>query len=182
MNKVVLGIILTLFSFSLFAQKFDLQSSGYKPVVYKVDSVSANELYIRAADWVRSISDNSSLIPVNDQNGKSMTFSGYAKRKMKYSMHNYDFEYVIHFEFKDGRYRINFEVGNLYTPDGEKSFSDYTSFFKKDGSVKHSGESAKTSLDKYFNALAEDIYTWMTVTYKGLPEEDVIEGNVDDDW
>jgi hypothetical protein len=175
MNKAILVLIITIFSSSLIAQKFDLQVTGYTPIVYEIDSASAQVLFARAKDWALITYVNPSIPPTDVLEGKSFTINAYASRKMRYSMHNYDFEYHIYLEFKDDKYRLNFEVGDLFTSEGEKSFSEYTSFFKKDGSVKQSGQTAKTSLDIYFNALSDDLNKWMTETYKNLNEEKVIE-------
>lgn len=181
MNKGTLAIAFLCLGFSLFAQKFDLQLIGYKPVVYEVDSVSALELYNRAMNWVDQNYEESSLVLADNLEGKSIRINAYARREMKYQMHKYDFEYTIYLEFKEGRYRINFEIGDLYTRNGDKSYSNSTSFFKKDGTVKQSGTNAKSSLDLYFNTLADEIYQWMTDGFDDHLQE--VEEQYDgDDW
>lgn len=180
MRKVIITVAITFLSFSGIAQKFDLQVNGYKPVVYQMDSIPALELFNRARSWADLTYKTPALVDTFNLEEKSITVSGYAVREMKYSMHNYDFKYQIFIKFKDGKYQLNFEVGDMYTSNGDKSYSDYHSFFKKDGSLKYYGETAKISLDTYFNTLADDIYTWITKVPESVLEEEVKE--VEEEW
>jgi hypothetical protein len=175
MHKVFITIFITLLNTAVIAQSFDLQVNGYKPVVFNVDSVLAEELYQRVVSWVDSTQKTSTFIDSSNIDEKRIIVSGYAVRKMKYSMHNYDFKYQMFVKFKDGKYQVNFEVGDMYTPNGDKSYSDYHSFFKKNGSVKYYSESAKISLDIYFNTLADELFTWMKLEPETFLEEKVEE-------
>ena len=174
MNKVIFAFVITLLSFSSYAQKFSLQNTGYKPVVYKVDSIPATELYKRAMAWVDSTYKNPSSVLAKEVDSNGIIVNGYAVRMMKFSMHNYDFKYQVYIKFKDGKYQLNFDVGDMYTPNGDLSYSNYTSFFKKDGAVKGSGVTAKKSLDTFFNTMADDIYTRMIIA-SDVVEEVVVE-------
>ena len=175
MRKVIITIVITLLNLTLCAQKFDLKVNGYKPVVYKVDSVLAEELYHRTISWIDSTQKSSILIDSSNLDEKYIIVKGYAVRKLKFSMHNYDFKYRMFVKFKDGKYQVNFEVGDMYTPNGDKSYSDYHSFFKKNGSIRYYGETAKTSLDSYFNGLADEIFNWVTRVHETVLEEELKE-------
>ncbi len=167
-----LSITLT---FSQGIELLKLTPAGVEPIIVEVAGMSAVELYQKSLDWVQeTYKTPSSVLKANIENDK-IRIDGFASNAwwfkslgVKLSL---DMDYTVKIDFKDGRYRFEFIVGQFWG-DGQKVMYDYTAFFNKNGDVKKSYADAVPSLELTMNSLSLSFLNYVT----GKTEEK------NDDW
>jgi len=169
MKKFLIFTVITLLSIGLaFSQEIELLKltpNGVKPIVVEVEGMSASEMYKNSIRWVQETFKNpDEVLKANIENEKiridGFAFNAWWFKSLGTKL-SLDMEYTVSIDFKDGRYRFEFNVGQFWG-DGQKVLYDYTLFFNKKGEVKNTYEDAVPSLELTMNALSFSFYNYVT--------------------
>ena len=160
-------------------------------VVVEKDSMSVEEGYKRAIEWIRITYANPSKVILSEIENKYIRIEGFADGLYQADRLNansaYDVTYTIEFKFKENR--IKFEVlkatyritsgyyNGVYLPASEQYLNFvYEDLFKKNGKPKFELRKAR-QVTNYFNGLVNSFRNYV---YNPISNE--VNVNGDDDW
>jgi len=173
MKKLIL--ITLLISSAAFSQvpKLELTAKGVEPLVLTVDATPASSIYAKTMAWLEKNYKNPDSIIVNNSENKELNIKAIEPKVWTANRigvdSDYGIEYTLKIEFKDGKYRITYNLGN-FEKDGKKLSTSYKDLFRKyDGSVKYSYGGAVAGIEKKLNKKVQSMY-------------DFISGNNSDNW
>jgi len=161
-------VIVSLFISSLaFAQvpKLELTPKGIEPAVINVDLVTAADIYARTIQWLENNFENPDKVIVANLEGKEISIKAVEPKVWTPNRigknTNYDIAYTLKIEFKDGRYKVSYNLGN-FEKNGTRLATSYKDLFKKfDGSVRYSFEDAVTGIEDKLNKRTESLYNYI---------------------
>ncbi len=173
MNKFfVLGLTLLVgYSYGQEIPSFVLSRTGVAPIVFTYDSLKTPEIYQRCLNWVQLSYKNPEKVVKSKIENELLRIDGFKESACSYKSIKqliYDMEYTLQIDIKDGKIRLSYEPGQLWTtPYNTKAMFTYSSFFKSSGEVKNA--EGKASLENTMNELA-------------LSLDGYIKGKKKDDW
>lgn len=110
--KYTLILCLLILAFSANAQekRVSFTKQGFEPLVASVEGLSANELHANTKEWVtlNFVSPKNAIS--GDIEGKVLKINGFSEQQACYKSIGiktcFDLQYIIEFQFRDGRFRI----------------------------------------------------------------------------
>lgn len=168
MKKTII-ITALLFGFYTNAQEIPqlkLTPSGVEAIVVQTDSLKANELYSKALNWVQTTYKNPDKVLKSKIENESIRIDGFAENAWMYKTFVmtmfYNMDYTVEISFKDGKYRFEYRIGQFYGDNGQRILFDYSTFYKKDGTIRSVYADAPPSLEKTMNELSQSFYNYVT--------------------
>lgn len=164
--KTLFSLIMLLVSVVSFSQdSLKINPEGYSSIVVSVEGKSASELYNEAINWVQTTYKNPENVLKAKIENESIRVNGFSSnawfyKNMGMKMY-YDMNYTIEVSFKDGRYKLDFTVGEFYES-GKVVMHRPKHFFKKDGSVSKMYSDAVPSIEKTMNDLSMSFYNYVS--------------------
>lgn len=135
--KKVFWLLVFVCGLSFGQETLVLKPIGFDAVVTNVENKSVNDIYVKTKEWIQTYYKNPKevlkAVVENDMVRIQGFASGGYKMKSLGVIIPYDFDYTIEISFKDGKYRYNFQIYQLWAG-GKKCMYSYSDFFKKDGS------------------------------------------------
>jgi hypothetical protein len=167
-NLLKVSVIALLSINVVFGQEIEflkLTPNGVNPIIVEVAGISAAELYQKSINWVQeTYKTPSSVLKANIENDL-IRIDGFAFNAWWFStvgiIMYMDMDYTIKIDFKDGRYRFEFIIGQFYK-DGQRAMYDYTMFFNKKGYVKKAYSDAVPSIEVTMNDLSVSFYNYVS--------------------
>ena len=169
MKKTVLLLVLALgINFNIKAQeipKLNLTKTGIEGIIVPVDSTPSNELYSNGLNWVQETYKNpSEVLKANIENTK-IRVNGYSSDswyiKTLGMKQYFDLSYSIEITFKDDKYKLEYTITEL-SDNGKRFGYSYSSFFKKDGSVRKMYTGAVEDINNQMNSLSNSFYEYVS--------------------
>lgn len=161
-------ILIALFTSTLaFSQvpKLELTANGVEPIIINVDVKQASAIYGKTIEWLeKNYATPDDVIIENIENRKigikDIEKTVWIANRIGVDV-NYDMEYTLKIEFKDGRIKIDYTLGN-FVKDGQQLTTTYKDLFKKfDGSVKYNFDGAVAGIEKKLNTKNESLYNFI---------------------
>ena len=142
-------------------QELKLTPNGVEPIVISIDTITAAHAYQRAKEWVeRSYVDPEKVLKADIKNDM-IRIHGFNE----FGGGGYGFDYDMEVGFKDGRYRIIFNIGQMYVGDMQRTLFTYSTFYKtKDGSIRPAYQTAVQEMEKDMNEVNSMLYYYITGT------------------
>jgi len=172
MKKILLSIVLlSSFAYSQ-VPKLELNANGMEPLVI-VDAISpASTMYAKTINWLEQHYDNPDNIIVSRTENKEINIKSVEPKVWVANRigvdTNYDIQYSLKIEFKDGKYRITYNLGN-FEKNGEKLNTTYKDLFVKyNGKIKYGYDNAVAGIEDHLNKKVQSL-------------SDFIAGNATDD-
>lgn len=163
MKKILFALLISGFCFAQEMPK--ITKEGFSPIVVEVEGSSSSDLYNKAKEWIQTYYKNPSEVLKADIPNEMIRINGYAvdgyKMKNLGMVYGYDYEYTLEIEFKDGKYRFNYIVGDFWSL-GKRVLYSYRTFFKSDNSVKKSYQLAYDSINETANTTSFSLYDYIT--------------------
>ena len=163
MKKIIVLLFVCVFGFAQEMPK--ITKEGFAPIVVNVEGKTASEIYTKAKEWVQTYYKNPTEVLKADISNDMIRIEGYAvdgyKMKNLGMIFGYDYQYTLEIEFKDGKYRYNYIVGQFWS-DGKKCLYDYTNFFKEDNSVRKVYQVAFDSINETANETSTSLFNYIT--------------------
>lgn len=137
MKLIVIALFVGFFGFAQEVPK--ITKEGFAPVVVNLEGKTASEIYLKTKEWVQTYYKNPAQVLKADIANDMIRIQGFAVNGYKIRSlgisQGYDYDYTLEIEFKDGKYRYNYIVGQFWA-DTKRCLYDYKSFFKDDNSVR----------------------------------------------
>ena len=147
-------------------EQFKLTQDGVAPIVQEIEGKTAADLYNSSVNWVQTTFKNPDKVLKAKIENESIRVDGYKAQAWYYTSigikNYYNMQYSITVSFKEGKYRMEFTIGDFTTNTGQKLTYSYPTFFKKDGSVRGTYEEAVPSLEASMNELADALYNYLS--------------------
>lgn len=154
MKKILFLLMVTS---SMFSQsKIEFTKDGITPVVTEIEGMTAEELYNKTKEWLQISYKNPSKVIGGDIPNEMIRINGFGETffRVKFlQSYDYDLNYSIEFNFKDGKYKFNFISDRISHPRNAVGF-DEKDFFKKEGGVR---KVYKVSYETYLKSV-ESLY------------------------
>jgi hypothetical protein len=159
-------LIFSLISLVTYSQdSLKITIDGVAPIVVNIEGKTASELYNKALNWVQTTYKNPESVLKSKIENESIRVDGFSSSAWFYKSmgisNYYDMEYSIEVSFKDGRYRLEFIVGQFYAK-GQKVMHQPKHFFKKDGSIAKMYSDAVPSIEQTMNKLSKTFYNYVS--------------------
>jgi hypothetical protein len=164
MRKLFL-LMFFVFGISFGQETLNLTKKGFEPIIVSVDDMNAELIYSKTKEWIQTYYKNPNEVLKADIKNNMIRIDGF--NVGGYKMRNlgivfpYDYSYSIEIQFKDGRYRYEYIVGQLWS-DGKKCFYSYSDFFKKDGTNKSVYQLANETMTASVNENYLSLFDYIT--------------------
>ena len=163
-NLIILSLLVSSVAFSQ-VPKLELTPNGVEPAVINVAVMPASAIYAKTINWLENNFDNPDDVMVANIENKEISIKAVEPKVWTPNRigqdTNYDMAYTLKIEFKEGRYRISYELGN-FEVDGKKLSTTYKDLFKKfDGSIKYNLEGAVVGIENKLNNKTESLYNFI---------------------
>lgn len=169
MKKLIKLALVLVLSQSTFAQdipQLKLTPKGVEAIVVDVDSLTASKTYQKALNWVQETYKNPDEVLKANITNEKIRFNGYATSawytKSLGITQSFNMEYSVEVSFKDGKYRFEYIIGQFWVNGGGKAFYTYTTFYKKDGTIRKAYEPSVPALEQTMNDLHQSFYNYVT--------------------
>lgn len=164
MKKVFLALAIIYSGITTYGQgipQLKLTPNGVYPIIVRVDSMSASDIYQKAQNWVQETYKNPNKVLKANIKDEKIRVDGFVRKTFynKWGMrYDYNMCYSVEISFKDGGYRFEYSIGDFQTLEGEITSFDYKTFF------------TEPSLELTINELSQSFYNY------------VVGETVNDDW
>jgi len=163
-NLIILSLLVSTFAFGQ-VPKLELTRNGVEPAVINVDIITASDIYARTLRWLEDNFDNPDNVIVANLENKELSIKAVEPKVWTPTRigedTDYGIEYTLKIEFRDGRYKVTYNLGN-FEKDGKKLSTTYKDLFKKfDGSVKHNYDAAVAGIESKLNKKTESLYNYI---------------------
>ena len=123
--------------------------------------IPASNIYAKTIEWIEANYDNPDDMIVANLENKELSLKVIEPKVWVSNRigtdNNYDMEYTLKIEFKDGRYKISYNLGN-FEKNGTRLTTTYKDLFKKfDGSVKYNYDGAVAGIENKLNAKTQSL-------------------------
>jgi len=152
--------IVLIFSKNVLSQelpKLKISNSGVEYIVIKADSLTSQILYDKTLNWIKVYYKNPDKVLQSNITNEKIRISAFKENAWWYFpmgiKTSYHMDYNIEISFKDGKYKIDFYIGQFYTTDYAKTLFSYSSFFKSNGDVKNIYSDAIISIEETMNSI-----------------------------
>lgn len=163
--KKVLWLLVFVYGVSFGQETIVLKPTGFDAVVTNVENKSAKDIYAKTKEWIQTYYKNPKEVLKADVENDMIRIQGFAsggyKMKNLGMIFPYDFDYTIEISFKDGKYRYDFQVHQLWS-DGKRCAYSYTDFFKKDGTPRTIYQLANETMTATVNENYKSLYDYIT--------------------
>ena len=147
-------------------EQFKLTREGVAPIVQEIEGKTAADLYNSAINWVQSTYKNPDKVLKAKIENESIRIDGYKSSAWYYTSigikNYYNMQYSINVSFKEGKYRMEYTIGDFTTNTGQKLTYSYPTFFKKDGTIRGTYDEAVPSLEASMNELANSLFNYLS--------------------
>lgn len=160
--KRTLLFFIALFAATLSKAQIDskLESNGeYQTVVDVQDTTNA--LYKKTKQWILSTYTNPKEVIVSDDENNHVKIGAVQPETVSDGQSNPAFNYTLTFEFKEGKYRLSFNINKLYTTGQYSATWSYDSYFK-DGIVRKMNEAKVQRIKGIVDGLLNSHYSFLT--------------------
>ncbi len=165
MKKLLLGTLLL--SSVAFSQvpKIELNAKGIEPLVINVDIEPASSIYAKTLSWLEQNFKDPDKVIVSREENKELSIKAVEPKVWTANRigvdSEYGIEYTLKIQFKDGKYRISYNLGN-FEKDGKKLSTSYKDLFRKhDGSIKYGYNNAVAGIEKNLNKKVKSLYNFI---------------------
>lgn len=163
-NLILIALFTSTLAFSQ-VPKLELTPKGMEPIIINTDVIPASNLYTKTITWLEDNYENPDDVIVANLENKELAIKAVEPKVWVTNRigidANYDMEYTLKIEFKDGRYKVFYELGN-FVKDGNNLTTSYKDLFKKfDGSIKYNYEGAVAGIEKKLNEKTESLYNFI---------------------
>ena len=148
-------------------QKLVFNPLEIEPVVNHLsDTMTSDVLFQRTREFLNEYYNDPELLVEGSVESKMIRYSateanGWQANSVLGIPFNNDFDYQVIIRFKDGRYRFEFRITELYW-DGEVYPYDMTFWYKKkDGSLKKSMEGVPEQFELVMNDILQDLHNYL---------------------
>ena len=146
-----------------------LTATGIEAVITETDTLTAEQLYTKTLDWVNVTYKNpneviKASIP-NEMIRIDGFQSGFFEMKALGITNYYDVSYTVTFNFKDGKYKFDFNVTDRTSKGHRLTFTEKSFFKKKDGSLRKMYTLAYSSFNASLEALFMSHYNYVAGIY-----------------
>lgn len=162
MKKVIIALFI---GFIGFAQEMPkITKEGLTPIVVNVEGKTASEIYSKTKEWIQTYYKNPSEVLKADIPNEMIRIQGYAvdgyKTKNLGMVYGYDYDYTIEIDFKDGKYRYNYIVGQFWSLGKPVAYS-YSYFIKDDGTIRKTQQLAYDTLNETINNTSFSLFNYI---------------------
>ena len=124
--------------------------------------IPASNIYAKTIEWIEANYDNPDDMIVANLENKELSLKVIEPKVWVSNRigtdNNYDMEYTLKIEFKDGRYKISYNLGN-FEKNGTRLTTTQKDLFKKfDGSVKYNYDGAVSGIEEKLNEKTTSLY------------------------
>lgn len=159
--KKLFYLLMLVYTFSFGQNKMELKPSGYDPIVTEVPGQNTNDIYKKTKDWVQTYYKNPKEVLKADIENEMIRIEGYAAGGFETGMSKMDYSYTIEIEFKDGKYRFNYLVGQFWAG-SQRALYSYKYFFKSDGTLRKTQTRCYDSMNVTVNDTYNSLYNYIT--------------------
>jgi len=145
--------------------KIELTTNGIEPVIINVDVKQASAIYSKTIEWLEKTYQTPDDVIIENLENRKIGIKDIEKtvwitNRIGVDV-NYDMEYTLKIEFKDGRIKIDYTLGN-FIKEGQQLSTTYKDLFKKfDGSIKYNFDGAVAGIEKKLNTKNESLYNFI---------------------
>ncbi|NQW37135.1 MAG: DUF4468 domain-containing protein [Flavobacteriales bacterium] len=160
-NLILIALLTSSVAFSQ-VPKLELTPKGIEPVIVNANMIPASNIYAKTIEWIEANYDNPDDMIVANLENKELSLKVIEPKVWVSNRigtdNNYDMEYTLKIEFKDGRYKISYNLGN-FEKNGTRLTTTYKDLFKKfDGSVKYNYDGAVSGIEEKLNEKTTSLY------------------------
>lgn len=141
-----------------------LTQKGFDPVVVSINEMPASLIYSKTKEWIQTYYKNPNEVLKGDIENNMIRIEGFDvggyKMKNLGMVFPYDYSYSIEIEFKEGRYRFNYIVNQLWS-DGKICAYSIKDFFDKKGIVKKRYELANETMNESANDNLKSLHNYI---------------------
>lgn len=163
MKKFIFILFFTTVAFSQELPK--LSEEGFTPIVVNVEAKTSIDLYLKTKDWIQTYYKNPNEVLKADIKNEMIRIEGFAvggfQTKGLGQTSYLDYHYTIEIEFKEGKYRFNYIIGQFYAGSQKAAYS-YKYFFKKDGSIRKTQQLPYDSINETANNTSFSLFNYIT--------------------
>lgn len=164
---IFIAFICVLISNAQIDSKLDINGE-YQTVVDVKDTTI--DLYKKTKEWIISSYNNPKEVIVADEESKSIKISAIQQQTGSGSNSNPAFYYTLLFEFKDGKYRLTYNITKLYITGQYGATWTYDSYFKK-GEVRPMNEAKVERIKGLVDALLNSHYNFLNKKSKAATDD-----------
>jgi hypothetical protein len=163
MKKIIIALFIGAFGYAQEMPK--ITKDGLTPIVVNVEGKTASEIYAKTKEWIQTYYKNPSEVLKADIPNEMIRIEGYAvdgyKTKNLGMVYGYDYDYTIEIDFKDGKYRYNYIVGQFWSL-GKHVLYSYRYFIKDDGTIRKTQQLAYDTLNETINNTSFSLFNYIT--------------------
>jgi len=172
MKKLLLLLIIPFLSFGQDTPQFQLQPGAIDKIVISIDSLSAEKMYEKVMNWVKETYKNPTKVIMSEIKNEKLRINGYEKKAFGWTMMgtyiNYDIDYSLEFEFKEGRVRVSYFPNQFYvSSDGTKCTFTHNLFWdektRKKKKQRERCDKAINDINQHMNRLVSSFYNYLQV-------------------
>ena len=169
MKKIILitiGLLISNVGLSQEIPQLKLTPNGVEAIVVEIEDSSASELYNKALYWVQETYKNPDEVLKGNIPNDKIRINGYAESAWSIttlgmrSMMNMN--YTLEIEFREGRYRLIYTIGQFYVDGAGRANYNYTSLFNKKGEVRRMYSNSIPELEATMNSLSLSFYNYVS--------------------
>ena len=150
----------------------NLDINGEYQTVVEIEDSSSN-LYKKTKEWIVSSYINPDEVTVADEKNQYIKIRGSQPESSTDGLANPSFHYTLNIEFKEGRYRITYNIIKLYTTGQYGSVWTYDNYYNKNkGVIRKMNEAKVERIKGVVDKLLNNHFDFVTKKEK----------SVDDDW
>lgn len=143
-----------------------LSPAGFAPIINTLDSTYTIEtIYSRAKEWLQFTFVNPKDVLKAEVGGNYLRINGYTDNGYTKSYlgmpYTYPISFVIEIEVKPGRYRLTYEITDIWYEGRSAGFKP-ESYFKEDGTIRKMSKSEVDQLEAKANALNLSLYQYIS--------------------
>lgn len=170
--KAALLLFITFLTVSSAKAQIDsnLDSNGEYQTVIDVQD-STNTLYQKTKKWILSTYVSPKEVIVSDEENNHIKLSGVQPESATDGQSNPGFNYTLTFEFKEGKYRLSFNINKLYITGQYSTTWTYDTYFKN-GELRKMNEAKVARIKEIVDDLLNSHYNFLTKQ----------EESTNDDW
>ena len=146
-------------------ESLNLTPNGFAPVVTVVEGMSSSDIYSKTKDWIQTYYKNPNEVLKADIKNEMIRIDGFDNNAFQTKSlgiaSNMGCSYTLEIEIKEGKYRYNFVIRDLWAG-SQKCLYTYRTFFKSDGSIRKVYDISVETMNKSVNDNYLSLYNYIT--------------------
>lgn len=167
MKKIILILLLVpVFANAQELPKLKLSQIGVEPIVVSVEGMTAEMLYNKTLNWIQeTYKDPEHVLKAKIENEK-IRIEAVAQDAWSYKImgmkQTYNMIYYLEISFKDGKYKLDYQIGEFLLNNGDKVFFGWKDFYKKNGEVRNAYSDAIPSIENTMNYFSLNYFNYVS--------------------